>query len=194
MSSSSSDSPCCGTTFWLFVMISIALVAFVGLMSGLTLGLMSLGLVDLEVLIKSGRPQDRINAGPYGMKVPQLTPSRVRLLSCNRTFDSSKAKDRLGYAPVVPLQEGIKRTIDSFSHLKAQNQPEKEVTDSVQWKKQTLIAIVILITLYHNFVATTGSSVVVTALSKVLLVASIFMFVNGILPEKMKLFGSKKKD
>jgi len=24
---------------------------------------MSLGLVDLEVLIKSGRPQDRINAG-----------------------------------------------------------------------------------------------------------------------------------
>ncbi|CAA7048028.1 unnamed protein product [Microthlaspi erraticum] len=132
--------------------------------------------------------------GPYGMKVPQLTPSRVRLLSCNRTFDSSKAKDRLGYAPIVPLQEGIKRTIDSFSDLKAQNQPEKEVTDSVQWKKQTLIAIVILITLYHNFVATTGSSVVITALSKVLLVASIFTFVNGILPEKMKLLGSKKKD
>jgi len=42
--------------------------------------------------------------GPYGMKVPVLTPSRVRLLSCNRTFDSSKAKDRLGYSPVVPLQ------------------------------------------------------------------------------------------
>ncbi|XP_010461532.1 PREDICTED: 3beta-hydroxysteroid-dehydrogenase/decarboxylase isoform X2 [Camelina sativa] len=64
--------------------------------------------------------------GPYGMKVPVLTPSRVRLLSCNRTFDSSKAKDRLGYAPVVPLQEGIKRTIDSFSHLAAQNQPKTE--------------------------------------------------------------------
>jgi len=42
--------------------------------------------------------------GPYGMTVPQLTPSRVRLLSCSRTFDSTKAKDRLGYAPVVPLQ------------------------------------------------------------------------------------------
>ncbi|XP_010479135.1 PREDICTED: 3beta-hydroxysteroid-dehydrogenase/decarboxylase-like isoform X2 [Camelina sativa] len=64
--------------------------------------------------------------GPYGMKVPVLTPSRVRLLSCNRTFDSSKAKDRLGYAPVVPLQEGIKRTVDSFSHLAAQNQPKTE--------------------------------------------------------------------
>uniref|UniRef100_A0A0D3DK14 3-beta hydroxysteroid dehydrogenase/isomerase domain-containing protein n=1 Tax=Brassica oleracea var. oleracea TaxID=109376 RepID=A0A0D3DK14_BRAOL len=42
--------------------------------------------------------------GPHGMKVTQLTPSRVRLLSCSRTFDSSKAKDLLGYAPVVPLQ------------------------------------------------------------------------------------------
>ncbi|CAE5959546.1 unnamed protein product [Arabidopsis arenosa] len=133
--------------------------------------------------------------GPYGMKVPVLTPSRVRLLSCNRTFDSSKAKDRLGYSPVVPLQEGIKRTIDSFSHLAAQNQPKTDVTDTIQWKKQTLIAIVILITLYHNFVATTGSSsFIITALSKVLLVSSIFLFIHGMLPEKMKLFRSKKID
>ncbi|CAH8254770.1 unnamed protein product [Arabidopsis lyrata] len=133
--------------------------------------------------------------GPYGMKVPVLTPSRVRLLSCNRTFDSSKAKDRLGYAPVVPLQEGIKRTIDSFSHLAAQNQPKTDVTDTIQWKKQTLIAIVILITLYHNFVATTGSSsFTITALSKVLLVSSICLFIHGMLPEKMKLLGSKKID
>ncbi|KAF8082641.1 hypothetical protein N665_0817s0015 [Sinapis alba] len=64
--------------------------------------------------------------GPYGMKVPQLTPSRVRLLSCSRTFDSSKAKDLLDYSPVIPLQEGIKRTIESFSHLTALNQPKKE--------------------------------------------------------------------
>lgn len=42
--------------------------------------------------------------GPYGMKVPQLTPSRIRLLSCSRYFNCSKAKDLLGYAPVVPLQ------------------------------------------------------------------------------------------
>lgn len=42
--------------------------------------------------------------GPYGMKVPQLTPSRIRLLSCSRSFNCSKAKDLLGYAPVVPLQ------------------------------------------------------------------------------------------
>lgn len=40
----------------------------------------------------------------YGMRVPQLTPSRVRLLSCNRTFNCSKAKSLLGYKPVVSLE------------------------------------------------------------------------------------------
>ena len=53
---------CCGTKFSLYVLVIIGLVGFAGLMAGLTLGLMSLGLVDLEVLIKSGRPQDRIHA------------------------------------------------------------------------------------------------------------------------------------
>lgn len=41
---------------------------------------------------------------PYGMKVPQLTPSRIRLLSRSRTFSSAKANDRLGYEPIVSLQ------------------------------------------------------------------------------------------
>ena len=54
---------CCGTKFILYVLVIIGLVCFAGLMAGLTLGLMSLGLVDLEVLMQSGRPQDRIHAG-----------------------------------------------------------------------------------------------------------------------------------
>lgn len=57
------DVACCGTQFSLFVLVIIGLVCFAGLMAGLTLGLMSLGLVDLEVLIKSGRPKDRLYAG-----------------------------------------------------------------------------------------------------------------------------------
>ncbi|RZC65851.1 hypothetical protein C5167_009533 [Papaver somniferum] len=57
--------------------------------------------------------------GPYGMPVPQLTPSRISLLTCNRTFSCSKAKDRIFYTPIVSLQEGLKRTIDSYSHLRA---------------------------------------------------------------------------
>jgi metal transporter CNNM len=58
-----SDIGCCSSKFMLYMVIIIGLVTFAGLMAGLTLGLMSLGLVDLEVLIKSGRPQDRIHAG-----------------------------------------------------------------------------------------------------------------------------------
>ncbi|XP_050224256.1 DUF21 domain-containing protein At5g52790-like [Mercurialis annua] len=56
------DVPCCEPMFWTYLIICIALVSFAGLMSGLTLGLMSLSLVDLEVLIKAGQPQDRQNA------------------------------------------------------------------------------------------------------------------------------------
>lgn len=59
------DVPCCETMFWVYLVICIALVCFAGLMSGLTLGLMSLSLVDLEVLIKAGKPEDRKNAGQY---------------------------------------------------------------------------------------------------------------------------------
>ncbi|KAL5558048.1 hypothetical protein UlMin_034259 [Ulmus minor] len=56
------DGPCCGTTFFFYVLVIIGLVCFAGLMAGLTIGLMSLGLVDLEILINSGPPQDRKRA------------------------------------------------------------------------------------------------------------------------------------
>ena len=58
-----SHEPCCGTMFWVFLTACVGLVMFAGLMSGLTLGLMSLSLVDLEVLAKAGTPKDRLNAG-----------------------------------------------------------------------------------------------------------------------------------
>ncbi|KAG0496628.1 hypothetical protein HPP92_001319 [Vanilla planifolia] len=45
----------------------------------------------------------------YGMRVPQLTPSRIRLLTCERTFNCSKAKDQIGYEPIVSL-----KTIESY--------------------------------------------------------------------------------
>jgi len=49
--------------FWVFLTACVGLVMFAGLMSGLTLGLMSLSLVDLEVLAKAGTPKDKLNAG-----------------------------------------------------------------------------------------------------------------------------------
>ncbi|KAJ9168137.1 hypothetical protein P3X46_019699 [Hevea brasiliensis] len=136
--------------------------------------------------------------GPYGMKVPQLIPSRIRLLSCSRSFSCSKAKDRLGYAPIISLEEGLKRTLESFTHLRADNQPKRKgpskahrclgggrVADTLLWKdkRQTLMTLLILIAIYYNFVA--SQSTIINALSKLLLVVSVFLFVHGNLPERI---------
>jgi metal transporter CNNM len=71
---------CCGAGFFEHIAIIVVLVVFAGLMSGLTLGLMSLSLVDLEVLSKSGTDRDRKYAGVYCMCAPPFplcpAPSR----------------------------------------------------------------------------------------------------------------------
>lgn len=56
---------------------------FAGLMSGLTLGLMSLSLVDLEVLAKSGTPQDRKHAEKILPVVRNQHLLLCTLLICN---------------------------------------------------------------------------------------------------------------
>lgn len=59
---------CCETGFFVHIGIVVVLVCFAGMMSGLTLGLMSMSLVDLEVLAKSGTPTDRIHAGTISLR------------------------------------------------------------------------------------------------------------------------------
>lgn len=51
--------------WWIAGGISVFLVLFAGVMSGLTLGLMSLGLVDLEVLQQSGSEEEKRQASMY---------------------------------------------------------------------------------------------------------------------------------
>ena len=60
---------CCGTGFFIHIAVVTFLVLFAGLMSGLTLGLMSMSLVDLEVLAKSGTPSDRKHACNFSFLV-----------------------------------------------------------------------------------------------------------------------------
>ncbi|KAH9623220.1 hypothetical protein KSS87_017368 [Heliosperma pusillum] len=84
------DISCCGTTFSLYIVIIIGLVSFAGLMAGLTLGLMSLGLVDLEVLIKAGRPQDR----RYAAKIFPVVKNQ-HLLLCTLLIGNSMAMETL---------------------------------------------------------------------------------------------------
>nr|XP_019069252.1 DUF21 domain-containing protein At1g47330 isoform X2 [Solanum lycopersicum] len=84
------DVPCCGTEFFVFILVIIGLVLFAGLMAGLTLGLMSLGLVDLEVLSKSGRPQDRSHAS----KILPVVKNQ-HLLLCTLLIGNSLAMESL---------------------------------------------------------------------------------------------------
>ncbi|KAL9325497.1 hypothetical protein ACSQ67_006142 [Phaseolus vulgaris] len=73
-----------GSVWWfIYAGISCFLVLFAGIMSGLTLGLMSLGLVDLEILERSGSPAEKAQAAiilPVVKKQHQLL---VTLLLCN---------------------------------------------------------------------------------------------------------------
>ncbi|KAJ8434142.1 hypothetical protein Cgig2_000862 [Carnegiea gigantea] len=64
--------------WWIYAGISFFLVLFAGIMSGLTLGLMSLSLVDLEILQRSGNPTEKKQA--VVQKQHQLL---VTLLLCN---------------------------------------------------------------------------------------------------------------
>ncbi|DBA74258.1 hypothetical protein WJX77_000848 [Trebouxia sp. C0004] len=67
----------------LFLCISVFLVLMAGLMSGLTLGLMSLDQVDLEVLLRSGTPTERKYAARISPVVTKPHHTLVTLLLCN---------------------------------------------------------------------------------------------------------------
>jgi hypothetical protein len=69
--------------WWIYAGISAALVLFAGIMSGLTLGLMSLGLMDLEVLQQSGTEEEKKQAAAILPVVKEQHQLLVTLLLCN---------------------------------------------------------------------------------------------------------------
>ncbi|KAK9163594.1 hypothetical protein Syun_004496 [Stephania yunnanensis] len=74
---------CCESAFFIRIVIIVLLVLFAGMMSGLTLGLMSMSLVDLEVLAKSGTPKDRKHAEKILPVVKKQHLLLCTLLICN---------------------------------------------------------------------------------------------------------------
>ncbi|XP_051152831.1 DUF21 domain-containing protein At4g14240-like [Andrographis paniculata] len=73
-----------GTFLWfLYGGISCVLVLFAGMMSGLTLGLMSLGLVELEILQRSGTDTEKKQAAAILPVVQKQHQLLVTLLLCN---------------------------------------------------------------------------------------------------------------
>ncbi|ERN05467.1 3beta-hydroxysteroid-dehydrogenase/decarboxylase [Amborella trichopoda] len=135
--------------------------------------------------------------GRYGMSVPQVTPSRVRLLTCNRTFNCSRANTLLGYTPIVPLEEGLKRTLESYPNLRAEHKAERTsskasmllgggwAADILLWKdvKQTL-GILLSFFLFYFYFFPSGSTFI-TAVSKLFLAMAVFLFIHGLLPSSV---------
>ncbi|KAG0448483.1 hypothetical protein HPP92_027823 [Vanilla planifolia] len=73
-----------GSIWWLaYAGISCFLVLFAGIMSGLTLGLMSLGLVELEILQRSGTSTEKEQAAAILPVVQKQHQLLVTLLLCN---------------------------------------------------------------------------------------------------------------
>ncbi|XP_052190455.1 DUF21 domain-containing protein At4g14240-like [Diospyros lotus] len=69
--------------FFIYAGVSCVLVLFAGIMSGLTLGLMSLGLVDLEILQRSGTSTEKKQAAAILPVVQKQHQLLVTLLLCN---------------------------------------------------------------------------------------------------------------
>ncbi|KAF4370110.1 hypothetical protein F8388_007251 [Cannabis sativa] len=73
-----------GTPWWfVFAGVSCLLVLFAGIMSGLTLGLMSLNLVELEILQRSGTSSEKKQAATILPVVQKQHQLLVTLLLCN---------------------------------------------------------------------------------------------------------------
>ncbi|KAJ4727513.1 DUF21 domain-containing-like protein [Melia azedarach] len=73
-----------GNPWWfVYAGVSCILVLFAGIMSGLTLGLMSLGLVDLEILRRSGTSAEKKQAAAILPVVQKQHQLLVTLLFCN---------------------------------------------------------------------------------------------------------------
>uniref|UniRef100_A0ACD5Z6N2 Uncharacterized protein n=1 Tax=Avena sativa TaxID=4498 RepID=A0ACD5Z6N2_AVESA len=70
-------------SWWGYAGVSCFLVLFAGIMSGLTLGLMSLGIVDLEILLRSGTNVEKAQAAAIFPVVQKQHQLLVTLLLCN---------------------------------------------------------------------------------------------------------------
>ncbi|PIA44784.1 hypothetical protein AQUCO_01700405v1 [Aquilegia coerulea] len=80
---SSDDIPFNTVSWYIYAGLSCFLVLFAGIMSGLTLGLMSLGLVELEILQRSGTDTEKKQAAIIFPVVKKQHQLLVTLLLCN---------------------------------------------------------------------------------------------------------------
>ncbi|OMP03937.1 3-beta hydroxysteroid dehydrogenase/isomerase [Corchorus olitorius] len=123
-------------------------------------------------------------------------------LGYQRTFDCSAAEKHLGYSPVVSLHDGIKLTIESFSHLakdssftrysnfNEQSKAEKllgsgKVADILLWRdeKRTFTCFLTLAVVFYWFLL--GERTFTSSAAKLLLLVTLALYGYGVLPSKI---------
>lgn len=103
-----------GSLWWsIYAGVSCFLVFFAGIMSGLTLGLMSLSLVDLEILQRSGSPKEKKQSGFVEKKKKKLILILTLLTVCFESFFICSA----AILPVVQKQHQLLVTLLLFNAL-----------------------------------------------------------------------------
>ncbi|KAJ0969328.1 hypothetical protein J5N97_022205 [Dioscorea zingiberensis] len=134
---------------------------------------------------------------------PEITLAIIHMLSCTKTFDCSKAQRLIGYSPVVPLEDGVRSTVDSFFQLAAKTpifsgerdftSPSKadkllgngKVADMLLWRdeKKTFFCIMVLFFLRYWFIL--SGRTFVSSFAKLLLVVTVILFGHGHLPSSI---------
>ncbi|KAF7073627.1 hypothetical protein CFC21_078580 [Triticum aestivum] len=140
---------------------------------------------------------------------PPLYPDAVYFLSHTRTFNISKARRQLGYAPTVSLEDGIMRTAASVSELQdnlgisrkqgacGSSKADKLLgsgvaADILLWRdeKKTFSYITLLFLLFYWFFL--SDRTFVSSSAKILLVISLALYIHGVLPSKVYGFTVEK--
>ncbi|KAI5652930.1 hypothetical protein M9H77_30117 [Catharanthus roseus] len=125
------------------------------------------------------------------------------LSSCTRTFNCSAAQKHIGYSPIVSLEEGITRTVESFSYLaqdsilltrngnfSEESKANKflgngKVADILLWRneKTTFTYFLSLVLLYYWFFLC--GRTLISSVTKLLLVATILLSGYRFLPPNL---------
>lgn len=143
------------------------------------------------------------------LSTPLLHPDTIYFLSCTRTFNTSKARRLLGYYPIVSLEDGIMRTVGSFSELpenlgllrkqgsRGSSKADKLLggglaADILLWRddKKTFSYVTVLFLLFYWFLL--SDRTFISSSAKFLLVISLALFVHGVLPPQVFGFTVEK--
>ncbi|CAL5063381.1 unnamed protein product [Urochloa decumbens] len=140
---------------------------------------------------------------------PLLHPDTIYFLSRTRIFNTSKARRLLGYYPIVSLEDGIMKTVGSFSELSdnlgfsrkqrscGSSKADKllgsgTAADILLWRdeKRTFSFVTVLFLLFYWFML--SDRTFVSSAAKFLLVTSLALFIHGVMPSQVFGFTVEK--